>query len=210
MYHFLRGIVTEKITEPVGSERLILDVSGVGYEIYTGLTALGLFGKKGDEITVYTTLITREDGMTLFGFPTLLEKELFSFLHSVSGVGPKTALNILSGLTVSEVCHAIISDNSTALSQAQGIGAKTANRIVLELKEKIKNWSALPLAQGSKAKDIDSLNKGNAQTEARSVLQALGYSVKEINDAFANANGSSENAEDLVHFSLKWLATSKK
>ena len=206
MYQFLRGIVTEKISEPVGAEKLILDVNGMGYELCTSLSSLGLFGKKGDTVTVYTTLIHKEDGMTLFGFPTLLEREMFNLLFSVSGIGPKTALNILSSLTVSEVCHAIINEEPKTLSQAQGVGQKTGERIVLELKEKIKNWQHLPIAQKDRAHRSEIGGQGPVLVEARSVLQALGYSSRDINEAFSKANGHGNDAEELVHFSLKWLS----
>ena len=103
MYQFLRGIITEKVTEPTSSEKVILDVSGIGYEIHTTLSALELMGKKGETTTVYTTLVHKEDQMTLYGFPSLIEKELLNLLFSVSGIGPKTALNLLNNLTVSEI-----------------------------------------------------------------------------------------------------------
>ncbi len=214
MYHFLKGIITEKITEPVGQEKIIIDVSGIGYEICTSLASIHLFGKEGSLSTVYTTLIHREDQMTLFGFPTLLEKEMFNFLFSVSGVGPKTALNILNSLTVSEVTYAIINEDTANLSKAQGIGAKTASRIILELKEKIKNWKNMPIAYSHKEQN-DGLTNGRAggtESDARSVLQSLGYSSYDINQAFTNAksNGNHSDPESLIHFSLKWLAQVKK
>ena len=214
MYHFLRGIITEKITEPGGSEKLILDVNGVGYEINTTQEALNSTGKKGETTTVYTTLIHKEDNMTLIGFPTLLERELFNLLHSVSGIGPKTALNLLNNLTVSEISFAILYDDASSLSKAQGIGEKTASRIILDLKEKIKNWKYLPVAHTEKIRNGDGVTgrQGGFESEARSVLQSLGYSSSEINQAFTNAksNGDHKDPEALVHFSLKWLASVKR
>lgn len=216
MYQFLRGIIKEKITEPQGAEKLILDVNGVGYELQIGLSSLELVGKVGDIVTVYTTLIHKEDQMTLIGFPTLLERELFGLLFSVSGVGPKTALNILNSLTVSEVTYSILYDDTSVLSKANGIGERTASRIILELKEKIKNWKYLPIAcketmekEKSKIQGIS----GAYVSEARSILQALGYSSHEISQAFTQANTHSngkEDSESLIHFSLKWLSTVKK
>ena len=218
MYQFLRGIIKEKITDPQGSEKLILDVNGVGYEIQTSLSTLELIGKNGDTVTVYTTLIHKEDQMTLIGFPTLMERELFSLLFSVSGIGPKSALNILNSLTVSEITYSILYDDASILSKANGVGERTASRVILELKEKIKNWKYLPIACKEKMEMENgkgSLPKqsAGAVSEARSVLQALGYSSHEINQAFTNANGhnnTNEDAETLIHFSLKWLSTIKK
>ncbi len=212
MYHFFKGIITEKITQPQGQERLILEVNGIGYEILTSLSSLELFGKKGETTTVYTTLVHKEDQMTLFGFPTLLERELFNLLFSVSGIGPKTALNLLNNLTVSEISYSILSDNTSALRKAQGIGEKTASRMVLELKEKIKNWQYLPIVYGSQNGSVIKDVHRSEEVEARSVLQSLGYSSYEINQAFSQAknNGNHAEPESLIHFSLKWLSTVKK
>lgn len=214
MYQFLKGIVTEKITGPPGLEKLVLDVQGVGYEIYTSQSALDLFGKKGEITTVYTTLIHKEDGMALIGFPTLIERELFNLLFSVSGVGPKTALSLLNNLTVSEITYSILNEHSTNLSKAQGIGERTASRIILELKEKIRNWQYLPIVYkahegGTKKQEEQVLSSA---TEARSVLQSLGYSSYEINQAFnyVKQNGDQKDSESLIHSSLKWLASVKK
>ena len=209
MYHFLKGIITEKITEPAGQEKIILDVNGIGYEIYANLSTLDFFGKEGSVSTVYTTLIHKEDQMILIGFPTLLEKELFNLLFSVSGIGPKTALNILNSLTLSEITYAILNEDVTNLSKAQGIGIKTAGRIILELKEKIKNWNHLPIAYSNKRDENPEIR---GQNDARSVLQSLGYSSPDINQAFINAksNGNHVDPESLIHFSLKWLSTIKK
>src|SRR3989338_8307658 len=163
MYWFLRGIIKEKITDLPGAEKLVLDVNGIGYEIQTGLISLELFGKIGEETTVYTTLIHKEDQMTLIGFPTLLERELFNLLFSVSGIGPKTALNLLNNLTVSEITYSILYDDTSVLCKANGIGERTAARIVLELKEKIKNWKHLPIARRLEDKKLHSkkIESGN-------------------------------------------------
>lgn len=216
MYHFLKGTITEKITEPPGSEKLIIDVNGVGYEVQTTFQALSLFGKKGDLVTVYTTLICKENEMFLIGFPTFIERELFNLLYSVSGVGPKTALNLLNNLTVSEITYSILQEDTSCLCTANGIGEKTASRIILELKGKIKDWSHLPIVykdKGARSSELGVQSSGLAYlSEARSVLQSLGYSSSEINQAFsqAKANGGSENTESLIQFSLRWLATVRK
>ena len=213
MYHFLRGIITEKITDIAGSEKLILDVNGTGYEIHTSLSSLNNMGKKGETATVYTTLIHKEDQMTLIGFPTMLERELFNLLYSVSGIGPKTALNLLNNLTVSEITYSILNDDISILCKAQGIGERTAGRIILELKEKIKNWQYLPIAHLEKRTgELENQRTGEEQNEARSVLQSLGYSSSEITQAFtqAKSNGDHKDPEALIHFALKWLASVKR
>jgi len=215
MYQFLRGIIIEKITENSGSEKLVLDVGGIGYEIYTSLSSLELLGKKGETATVYTTLVHKEDAMTLYGFPTLMERELFNLLTSVSGVGPKTALALLNSLTVSEISYSILNEDVSNLTKAQGIGERTASRVILELKEKIQNWQYLPIAQKERLQSPE-LRAQNVEhstlSEARSVLQALGYSSSEIMQAFnvAKSNGNHKDSESLIHFSLKWLAGVRK
>lgn len=215
MYQFLKGIITEKITEPAGSEKIILDVSGVGYEIHTSLSTLELMGKKGETTTVYTTLVHKEDQMTLYGFSGLIEKELFNLLFSVSGIGPKTALTLLNNLTVSEIAYAILNEDVTHLKKSQGIGEKTASRIILELKEKIKNWKYLPIAYSNNLKSNGSTNQNVEQpslNDARSVLQSLGYSNQEINQAISQIQPSEshKDSEAIVHSALKWLASVKK
>lgn len=214
MYHFLKGIITEKITDIAGSEKLILDVNGIGYEIHTTLCGLNNIGKKSETTTVYTTLIHKEDQMTLIGFPTMLERELFNLLYSVSGIGPKTALNLLNNLTVSEISFSILNDDTSILCKAQGIGERTAGRIVLELKEKIKNWQYLPIAYSENKRDGETVKRrdGEGTDEARSVLQSLGYASHEITQAFtqAKSNGDHKDPESLIHFSLKWLSSVKR
>lgn len=215
MYQFLKGIIIEKTSEQAGSEKVILEVNGVGFEIQTTLSSLNSLSKKGEVATVYTTLIHKEDGMTLIGFPTLLERELFNLLISVSGIGPKTALNLLNNLTVSEISYAILNNDAPILCKAQGIGEKTASRMVLELKEKVSKWDMLPIAY-SKNREQRTEDRGqnnfSVQTEAKSVLQSLGYSTSEISQAFteAKANGNHKDTETIVQFCLKWLATIKK
>ena len=216
MYQFLRGIITEKITEPAGSEKVILDVSGIGYEIHTSLSSLGLIGKRGETATVYTTLVHKEDQMTLFGFPSLIEKELFNLLFSVSGIGPKTALTLLNNLTVSEIAYSILNEDVTHLKKSQGIGEKTASRIILELKEKIKNWKHLPIAysevRGQRSEIRIQDSEQSSLSDARSVLQSLGYSNQEINQAISQiqTNGNHKDSETLVQSALKWLASVKR
>lgn len=213
MYRFLKGTIIEKITEPEGSEKIILNVNGVGYEICTSLPALNLFGESNENVTVYTTLIHKEDSMLLYGFPTLLERELFNLLFSVSGIGPKTALSVLSTLTVSEISHAILTEDSSSLSKAQGIGERTAARIILELKQKIKNWQYLPVVHiEKKSADFRAHSSNDVVSEARSVLQSLGYSNSDISQAITHAKeiGNDSDPERLVHHSLKWLSAIKK
>ena len=214
MYQFLRGIIIEKITEQEGSEKLILDVGGIGYEIQSSLSCLNTMPKKGEITTVYTTLIHKEDLMTLYGFSTLLERELFNLLCNVNGIGPKSALSLLNNLTVSEITFSILYDDTSILCKAQGVGEKTAARIILELKEKIRNWKYLPIAYSEKIRNGETASgrRGEFENEARSVLQSLGYTSSEITQAFTNAktNGDYKDPESLIQFSLKWLSVAKR
>ena len=214
MYQFIKGKIVEKITEQEGNEKIILEAGGIGYEIYTTLASLSLYGKDDSEVTVYTTLIHKEDSMALYGFPTLLEREMFNLLLTVSGIGPKSALSILSNLTVSEVSFAILNEEVSVLSRANGIGERIAGRIILELKGKIKNWQYLPIVHVERNKgDISIQESGDFLSEARSILKSLGYSNPDISQAITHAkNNSCEklDSEKLIHFSLKWLSSVRK
>lgn len=133
MYSFIIGNLVE-----LYEDKIVLENSGVGYEIAIGLKIYQkLVGKAGEKIKIYTYLSVREDDMSLFGFETIEEKNLFLQLITVSGVGAKTALGMLSSLSSSDIITAIALQDATILSKAKGIGKKTAERIILELKGKV-------------------------------------------------------------------------
>jgi len=151
MYEFLRGILVEK-----NPNYVVLDVANVGYKL---LIPHGLYSNlcpTNEETVLYTTFIVKEDSHTLYGFPSKEEKNLFETLITVSGVGPKLALTIVGYLDQSEFQSAILSNNSLVLSKIPGIGKKTAERLILEMKDKIKNL--LPVGFKENSLNLDCIN----------------------------------------------------
>jgi Holliday junction DNA helicase RuvA len=180
-----------------GTNWAIVKVGGVSFQVYIPGSTLSRLGAVGDEVHLHTYLHFREDNMALYGFATAEELGLFQAFISVSGVGPRVALALLSALSSEQLALAIASGNVDLLSQVPGIGKKVASRLVLELKGKIeKSWvgvSASPLSQES--------------AEVVVALTALGYSLMEATQALDAIPDSSElSLEDKVKLALQYLA----
>lgn len=173
MITFIKGIIEDK-----SSDGISIDVSGIGYFVYLSKKNL-LDLEEGEFIKVFTTLIHKEDYMKLYGFKSKEERELFNLLNSVSGIGNKTAIGILSEFNVSDVITIIYSNDAKRLSKAQGVGLKTAQRIILELKEKIAELRNKTHIHSEDKKDSNYNVEAFEETEA--ALTALGYSDQEIN-----------------------------
>lgn len=194
MISYITGIV-----DFVESDKVIIDHNGIGYAIYMPSASLEMIGM-GEELKIYTYLNVREDAMQLFGFLTKEELNLFKLLIGVSGVGPKGAIAIISACPGDNLQMAIISGDAKAISRAPGIGNKTAQRIIIELKDKIDLESMItPMVE------TESMSQGKAiQSEAIEALVALGYSrsdafnaVKKIKDP------ESMDVEELLKHALK-------
>jgi Holliday junction DNA helicase RuvA len=198
MISFLQGKVQEKT--PQG---LILNVNGVGYEVLMSTNCLSKMPMEGKEASVFTYLHVREDLMQLFGFSTKAEKELFEQLISVSGIGPKVALAILSAFSVSTLKKAILSNDVDLITAIPGIGKKSAQRLILELKEKL----SLPELEVVQSSNLGDSSK-SAYSEARAALISLGYSATEATEALeAFPYGQNEiTVEELIKYALKNLA----
>ncbi len=187
MYAFLRGILAD--TE---EDAIIVDVSGVGYRVY-GPTALIYETKIGSEIFVHTYTCVREDAFILYGFSSKEELTLFKKLITVSGVGPKVALSLLSAMDHSSIISAIITQDSKLLSSAPGVGSKTANRIILELKDKVDATDILNIPAN------DSVNSKvlELRQEAYEALIGLGVSnikaTQALNEIEINEDSKIEN-----------------
>ena len=173
---------------------LILDVNGVGYLVHATPSALRR-ADRGGELTVETYMHVREDALQLYGFADLEERELFEQLLSVSGVGPKVALAIVSGSPPAELRRAIALDDTARFEAIPGIGKKTAQRVVLELKGKLGSDSVAPAAIGA----------APAHLVAREALVELGYSVLEAEHALADVDPSLP-PEERVRLALKAAA----
>lgn len=206
MFSFLKGtIVSKQLNTPFGTF-LILDVNNVGYSILVNRKTLSNLPSEGSQVTIFTQLIHKEDTMYLCGFITLQERDLFNFLQSVSGIGVKVAMNLLSELEPLEIVTAVIKQDYKVLAKTKGIGPKIAQRIVLELKDKMTSWRpAFEEEKKSKSefKQIDSY------IETESVLLSLGYSSEETKEALEVAikkAAKKEDSEELIQLALKWLS----
>lgn len=198
----LRGKVWE-----IQSEKLILDVQGVGYQIST---PYGFLAKcqAGQEITVYTHVILREEELALYGFSSMAEKELFLQMLTVSGIGPKASLSILSTLGSAQTESAIAGENLTLLTKVPGIGKKTAQRLILELKEKFKGKAVAALGGSD---PLITQEQGLIYSEAMETLLALGFSQEEAKKALVTQQESGQelSVEEQVRLALRSLAAKK-
>jgi len=198
MITFLHGKVVEALPTQV-----TVDVNGVGYEALIPLSSFDKLPQPGQPVKLLTQLVVREDAHTLYGFMTSEERDLFRLLvHTVSGIGPKTALNVLSGISVTAFRGAVANGDLKALSQISGVGKKTAERIVVELKDKIGMagaWEAASAKHGLSA-DEQRIN------DAVLALVALGFKQIEAHDSVRAAQavlGTQATVEELVRACLK-------
>jgi Holliday junction DNA helicase RuvA len=198
MITFLHGKLVEALPT-----QAIIDVNGVGYEALIPLSSFDKLPSPGQNVTLLTQLVVREDAHTLYGFMTTAERDLFRLLiNTVSGIGPKIALNILSGISVTAFRGAVANGDVKALSQISGVGKKTAERIVVELRDKIGMagaWEAVSAQRGLSA-DEQRIN------DAVLALIALGFKQIEAHDSVRQAQsllGASAGVEDLVRACLK-------
>ena len=200
------GLLRGKVAE-VSGESILLETGGVGYEVHVPgrlLAHLSARGRESSETVLYIYLHVREEAMQLFGFSSREEKELFLRLLSVSKVGPKVALAVLSGFTPAALWEAIIREDVAAISRVPGLGRKTAERLVLELKEKL---PSLPPA-GDRGSHPGQAAGRAAREEAREALAGLGYSLQEVTEALTAVSPEME-AEEAVRVALKHLARSR-
>ena len=201
MYAFIEGEVCEKLN---GS--LTLLAGGVGYLLYCSNNTLQAAPSLGEKMRCYTFLSVREDAMELFGFASREEKELFLQLTSVSGIGPKTALGLLGSMSLRDLNLAILLGDVNALSRAPGIGKKTAQRIALELKDKISQASVSAHADEGAPVASAAFTEADSASEAVEALIALGYSSTEARSAVSRIRGQADTPEDLIRLALRAMA----
>lgn len=192
MIAYIKGAVEFK-----GSDFAVIECGGIGYRVNMPLTQLTLLPSFGTEVKVFTYMYIREDILDLYGFVSEEALRTFELLISVNGVGPKAAMSILSALEPGSLAAAISGGDHKSISKAQGIGAKTAQRIVLELKDKI---GKAPVGMTDV---IRPAMESNSINEAISALVALGYSYNESKNALSGAEG--QTTEELVKYGLKML-----
>lgn len=195
MYNYIKGRITE-----TGDNLVVVETGGVGYEINASAQAISELSRSDSEVKVYTYLSVREDDMSLFGFSSKREKSMFLQLISISGVGPKLAITILSGMNVEQLATAIVRADVKALSAIKGVGKKTAERIALELKDKV-----------SKDYEVTADFVPVVQVEAKSApnedavlaLMTLGYTRQEAEAAVSKVDATGLTLEQLIFSAIK-------
>ena len=197
MLAYIKGELADK---QVGY--IVIDVGGLGYKVYMSETGIQKAGELGETIKVYTHYHVREDDVSIYGFLTNEELRMFELLIGVSGVGAKSAISMLSNITPSGFALAIISNDTSELVKIPGIGAKTAARIILELKDKLKQEEKIQIENTSIKEEII---KEEKVEEAISALQVLGYQKKEIEKAFEKIDKEGLTVEDLIRKGLAIL-----
>jgi Holliday junction DNA helicase RuvA len=192
MYDYIRGEV-----ESTDKDHAVVDAGGVGYRVYTSAQSL-LHLRAGTTAKLYCQLVVREDAHTLYGFYTPEEREMFLRLTGVSGIGPKVALAILSAMKVSDLAAAIITSDERAFSKISGVGKKTAQRIIIDLAEKIATKEIIDDGTGEPL-------PGGAGVEAEAIaaLVSLGYNRAEAAKAVASVKNLGDTTEDIILMALR-------
>lgn len=201
MYSYIKGILAD-----MEENLVVVETGGIGYNIYTTGQTLDYLPPVGEEVKLYTYLNVREDAMMLYGFLTKDDLRVFKLLLGVSGIGPKGALAVLSVMTTEDLRFAVLGEDAKAIAKAPGIGAKTAQRLILELKDKFsleevfeKKLEYATTQTAERAK--------NAKNEAVQALVALGYSSSEALKAIGNIEITADtDVEDILKTALKNMA----
>lgn len=194
----LKGILLEK-----NPPELLVDVNGVGYELEAPMSTFYQLPAIGQEVTLHTHLIVREDAQYLCGFATDSERQLFRNLIKVNSVGAKLALGILSGISASEFARCVEEKDTTALTRLPGVGKKTAERLIIEMRDRLKNLdiefkpSATSAVRGEERQD------NNAARDALSALVALGYKPQEASRLLQNIDTRDQDSESIIRAALK-------
>lgn len=199
MIGFLRGILAEK-----GDGFIIVDVGGVGYCVNVPANVSAYRKTEGEEVTVHTAMIVREDDISLYGFSSRGELEAFRKLITVSGIGAKAGISILSAFTLDQLKQAIAFEDAKSLQKANGIGKKTAERIVLELKDKF-SLEGIPTDAGGPGGEDPVSAPAGGRAEAVTALIALGYSRGEAMSALAAVKEQDLSTEEYIKKALKNL-----
>ena len=200
MIRFIKGIVAD-----IEETYLVLDNHGIGYRIFTPASVLERYVRVGEEIKLHTYMNVREDAMLLYGFLTADDLHLFELLLGVSGVGPKAGLGILSALSADELRFAVLSDDAAAIAKAPGIGKKTAQKLILELKDKMSLEDAFEKKLAHE-QEIPAMTGADESSEAVMALTALGYASSDALRAVRAVEGhETMDVEALLKAALKNL-----
>lgn len=199
MISFLRGKVAG-----TGAEHVVIDIGGVGYKVYVPTSILGFLADGNDDITVYTYMHVREDALQLFGFLNEGDREVFEMLLQVSGIGPKVGLAILSAMPAAAFIRGVIQEQVHVLTQCPGVGKKVAQRVIIELKDKLEK---VKIGGDPEISGLD-VKTSDAAGDALQALIALGYNPSEAKKALGkipNRETGDHQPEDIVRMALKEL-----
>lgn len=201
MYAYIKGELAE-----INTDHIVIEAGGIGYQVFISLQTFDYLPSVGENLKIYTYLYLREDAMILYGFLTKDDLELFKLLISVSGIGPKGGLAILSTLEADDLRFAILSGDAKAISKAPGVGGKTAQRVILELKDKL----SLEDAFGAKTEHVQknaAAAGGSVKNDAVMALTALGYSSTESLKAVSAVEITEDmDVEEVLKAALKHLS----
>ncbi len=202
MIGFVKGIIAD-----FEEDTVTLEVQGVGMNIRATTQTLTNIGSIGDEVKLYTYLYVKEDALMLYGFPSKEDMRVFKLLITVNGIGPKGALSILNAISPDELRFAILAGDSKAIAKAPGIGAKTAGRIILDLKDKLSLEEAFEAKLSHNSESLAGGADNNAKAEAIEALTALGYSPSESLKAVNSVEiDSSMDTEAILKAALKHIS----
>ena len=204
MYSYLNGLLTEKTPDLV-----VIECNGIGFEVKIPLSTFDQLPDKNQSVKLLIYTYHNDEGTKLFGFFKQQEKELFKLLINVNRIGPKIGLAILSSLSVKELIKAIISNNDNIISKTPGLGKKSAQRLIIELKDKINDISELDIETAQITQNIQETNQqesGLLNQEVESALTALGYKPYEIKKAFQNIKFTDKmTTQEIVKSCIKYI-----
>lgn len=195
MIEYIRGKIAYK-----NANMIVVENNNIGYQLLCSTSTLDNAGKKDDDVQIYVQMIVREDSMTMYGFLALQEREMFNKITSVSGIGAKIALSVLSAMTTAQLAIALVTEDISTITKIKGIGQKTAKRMILELKEKIDDQELSTSFTGGAGANQP---QGTIEGEAIAALMALGFSSIEASRAISSVEGSHDSVEQLITAALR-------
>lgn len=195
MIDYIKGEVAYK-----DADILVVDNNNIGYQLHCPTSTLETIGKTGETVQIFVQMVVREDSMTLYGFTSKQQREMFNKITGVSGIGAKIGLSVLSSMTTAQLAIALVTEDVKSITKIKGIGAKTAKRMILELKEKVDNDElSQSFADGEQAV----ISSGSIENEAISALMALGFSSMEASKAVSSVKGEFDTVEQLITAALR-------
>lgn len=198
MFAYIKGLYESRMLDYI-----VLDVNGIGYKVFMSENSMKKIGELGTTIKVYTYVKVREDDISIYGFSSAEELRMFELLISVSGIGAKSAITILSNIEPSSFALAVVSDDVSVLKKLPGIGTKSAQRIILELKDKLKS---INIEESDINESAVITNNNENIDDMISALQVLGYTRKDIEKIIPKLDDNNHDLEDLIKNALNLLS----